>query len=60
MKKNVMILTREYLKSSLHSQRESGLESCQIPKHIAIIMDGNRRYRKNEVCMEPLCEWYDI
>ena len=39
-------LTREYLKSSLHSQRESGLEPCQIPKHIAVIMDGNRRYGK--------------
>jgi hypothetical protein len=39
-------LTRKYLKSSLHSQRESGLEPCKIPKHIAIIMDGNRRYGK--------------
>lgn len=40
--------TREYLKSSLHSQRESGLGPCQIPKHIAVIMDGNRRYGKTK------------
>ena len=24
--------------------RESGVEPCKLPKHIAVIMDGNRRY----------------
>ncbi len=36
--------TRTYLKSSIHEQRESGIDPDMLPKHIAVIMDGNRRY----------------
>lgn len=40
--------TRNYLKSGAHTDRESGLDSSEVPKHIAVIMDGNRRYGKTK------------
>ena len=39
---------RTYLKSNLHTQKESTIPTQHLPKHIAIIMDGNRRYGKTK------------
>jgi undecaprenyl diphosphate synthase len=39
-------LTRQELKSRRETLRESGIPDDQLPKHIAVIMDGNRRYGK--------------
>jgi len=36
--------TRQYLLSPLHTQPESNVPHAAIPHHIAVIMDGNRRY----------------
>jgi len=36
--------TRQYLLSPLHTQPESNVPPTSIPHHIAVIMDGNRRY----------------
>jgi len=36
--------TREYLQGPLHTLRESNIPLSSIPHHIAVIMDGNRRY----------------
>ena len=36
--------TRAYLQSSIYTDRQSKIPIQHIPKHIAIIMDGNRRY----------------
>jgi hypothetical protein len=38
---------RRQLESRPVSKRESGVDIDQIPKHIAVIMDGNRRYGKS-------------
>eukprot|EP00957_Ditylum_brightwellii_P022585 1703766-Ditylum_brightwellii.AAC.1 len=35
---------RSNLRSSAQTQYESGVNTQDIPKHIAVIMDGNRRY----------------
>mmetsp|Transcript_28089 Transcript_28089/g.76207 ORF Transcript_28089/g.76207 Transcript_28089/m.76207 type:complete len:522 (+) Transcript_28089:141-1706(+) len=40
--------TRKFLKSDEGTTRESGVPLEQVPKHIAVIMDGNRRYGKSK------------
>ena len=40
--------TRTYLQSPLHTQKESKIPIQHLPQHIAIIMDGNRRYGKTK------------
>ncbi len=40
--------TRAYLKSSIHTSRKSTVPIQYLPKHIAVIMDGNRRYGKTK------------
>uniref|UniRef100_A0A7S4R975 Alkyl transferase n=1 Tax=Ditylum brightwellii TaxID=49249 RepID=A0A7S4R975_9STRA len=48
---------RSNLRSSAQTQYESGVNTQDIPKHIAVIMDGNRRYGRKvygsatKVCM---------
>jgi len=37
---------RTHLKSDVDTRRESGVDIQDIPKHVAVIMDGNRRYGK--------------
>jgi hypothetical protein len=37
---------RQGLKGDDGSRKESGVEVSQVPKHVAVIMDGNRRYGK--------------
>lgn len=37
-------LARVQLKSEVGTHRESGVDLDQVPRHVAIIMDGNRRY----------------
>ena len=41
-------MAREYLKSEIHTQRESNVDLSMVPKHIAVIMDGNRRYGREK------------
>ena len=36
--------TRQQLSSDANTNRESGVPLSSVPKHIAVIMDGNRRY----------------
>jgi len=36
--------TRTYLKSDEGTVRESGVPVDRVPRHVAVIMDGNRRY----------------
>lgn len=38
--------TRAELRSDCETTRESGVDLEEIPRHIAIVMDGNRRYGK--------------
>ena len=38
--------TRSYFQSSIHTTKESSIPQSLLPQHIAIIMDGNRRYGK--------------
>lgn len=40
--------TRSHLKSDAGTQRESDVPSELVPRHIAVIMDGNRRYGKSK------------
>ena len=35
---------RQDLRSEDETHRESGVDLCDVPQHVAIIMDGNRRY----------------
>jgi undecaprenyl diphosphate synthase len=37
-------IVRVELKSDSETERESGLSDKELPRHIAVIMDGNRRY----------------
>ena len=35
---------RTALRTEVWTERESGLTDAQLPRHVAVIMDGNRRY----------------
>ena len=37
-------IARQHLSSDADTNRESGVPLSSVPKHIAVIMDGNRRY----------------
>jgi undecaprenyl diphosphate synthase len=37
-------LARQYLRSAEGTQPESGVDPSRVPRHVAVIMDGNRRY----------------
>ncbi|KAG7344242.1 undecaprenyl diphosphate synthase [Nitzschia inconspicua] len=39
---------RSNLNSDRGSSQESGVPSSQVPKHVAVIMDGNRRFGKSK------------
>ncbi|KAL3822416.1 hypothetical protein ACHAXA_007423 [Cyclostephanos tholiformis] len=36
--------TRDELRRTIDLEGESGVDPCDVPRHIAVIMDGNRRY----------------
>lgn len=57
---------RTDLKSDANTARESGVELKYVPKHVAVIMDGNRRYGKArygnvaKVCRKRKCPTCDV
>lgn len=48
---------RQDLRSSHETERESGIPVDKIPKHVAVIMDGNRRYGRETYGDENRGHW---
>ena len=50
-------IKKEYMKTLPAEQEESKLDPQRIPRHIAIIMDGNRRWAKNKGLPSKVGHW---